>query len=719
MMLSTIGTRLKSRTKKRNAQPRPKAATPDARATLLQRLFGRMSLAQTFALVGVLFSVPLVLLLVYLVRELAMSVKFSERERLGVPYMVPLTKVAANLPIHQFFAVEYAKGYNIYAARLQELDHVIDAQIAELDAVNAAQGMELGVHDQWKVLQEQWTTMKSAAAESTVESVRTSHQVFADALLTFQTDVADNSKMTLDPQVETYYLVSVIAAQLTQTSLEVGKVAALAAAHAGAQPMLSRVRALVAETYSDRLMTGVRGSLARSFGANGDIEDALGGALQAATEKTGSLLALSRSGLGAETGPAQSLEEMLAAYNEAAAGLVELGIGASRVLDDLIAKRIAAGQTRAVTDTLITAALSLLAIFLLTLLARFTIATARAQKEQADKIGADYQRNQEAILRLLDELGDLADGNLTVKAKVTEDFTGAIADSVNFTIGELRNLVERVNTATAEVTDKTEQASTISARLLSAAKIQTQEIQDAGKRVVQVASGAKKVSETATESAGVAQRSLQAAAKGASAVENSIKGMNDIRDQIQETAKRIKRLGESSQEVGEIIEMISDITEQTNVLALNAAIQAAAAGEAGRGFAVVAEEVQRLAERSGDATKQIGALIRAIQRDTQEAVAAMERSTVGVVEGAKLSDAAGEALTEIREVSKDLAGLIEQIFGVAREQAMAATDVSRRMESIMKITLQTTEGTKRTTESVTQLTQVADELKTSVSGFKI
>ncbi|MCC6716003.1 MAG: methyl-accepting chemotaxis protein, partial [Gammaproteobacteria bacterium] len=612
-----------------------------------------MSLAQTFALVGVLFSVPLVLLLVYLVRELAMSVKFSERERLGVPYMVPLTKVAANLPIHQFFAVEYAKGYNIYAARLQELDHVIDAQIAELDAVNAAQGMELGVHDQWKVLQEQWTTMKSAAAESTVESVRTSHQVFADALLTFQTDVADNSKMTLDPQVETYYLVSVIAAQLTQTSLEVGKVAALAAAHAGAQPMLSRVRALVAETYSDRLMTGVRGSLARSFGANGDIEDALGGALQAATEKTGSLLALSRSGLGAETGPAQSLEEMLAAYNEATAGLVELGIGASRVLDDLIAKRIAAGQTRAVTDTLITAALSLLAIFLLTLLARFTIATARAQKEQADKIGADYQRNQEAILRLLDELGDLADGNLTVKAKVTEDFTGAIADSVNFTIGELRNLVERVNTATAEVTDKTEQASTISARLLSAAKIQTQEIQDAGKRVVQVASGAKKVSETATESAGVAQRSLQAAAKGASAVENSIKGMNDIRDQIQETAKRIKRLGESSQEVGEIIEMISDITEQTNVLALNAAIQAAAAGEAGRGFAVVAEEVQRLAERSGDATKQIGALIRAIQRDTQEAVAAMERSTVGVVEGAKLSDAAGEALTEIREVSKD------------------------------------------------------------------
>ncbi|MEZ5444442.1 MAG: methyl-accepting chemotaxis protein [Gammaproteobacteria bacterium] len=719
MMLSTIGTRLKSRMKKRDVNRPPKAATSGARATLLQRLFGRLNLAQTFALVGVLFSVPLVLLLVYLVRELATSVNFSERERLGVPYMVPLTKVAANLPIHQFFAVEYAKGYNIYAARLQELDHVIDAQMAELDAVNAAQGMELDVHDQWKVLQEQWATMKSTAAESTVENVKKSHQEFADALLTFQTDVADNSKMTLDPQVETYYLISVIAEQLTQTSLEVGKVAALAAAHAGAQPMLSRVRALVAETYSDRLMMGVRGSLARSFGANGDIEDALGVALNAATEKTGSLLALSRSGLEAETGPAQSLDEMLAAYNEATGALVELGVGASRVLDALLAERIAAGQRRAVTDTLITAALSLLAIFLLTLLARFTIATARAQKEQADKVAADYQRNQDAILRLLDELGDLADGNLTVKAKVTEDFTGAIADSVNFTIGELRNLVERVNTATAEVTSKTEQAGTISARLLNAAKIQTQEIQDAGKRVVQVASGAKKVSETATESASVAQRSLQAAAKGASAVENSIKGMNDIRDQIQETAKRIKRLGESSQEVGEIIEMISDITEQTNVLALNAAIQAAAAGEAGRGFAVVAEEVQRLAERSGDATKQIGALIRTIQRDTQEAVAAMERSTVGVVEGAKLSDAAGEALTEIREVSKDLAGLIEQIFGVAREQAAAAADVSKRMESIMKITLQTTEGTKRATESVTQLTQVADELKTSVSGFKI
>jgi twitching motility protein PilJ len=341
---------------------------------------------------------------------------------------------------------------------------------------------------------------------------------------------------------------------------------------------------------------------------------------------------------------------------------------------------------------------------------------------------ADHQRRmaeaasdatQGAILRLMNEMGDLADGDLTIRATVSEDITGAIADSVNYTVEELAVLVRRINDAAERVTRASSAAQSTSNDLLEATKVQSAEIQSANSVVLEMATSMKTVSSSALESARVARASLDAAQKGAVAVSNSISGMNEIRTQIQETSKRIKRLGESSQEIGEIVELISDITEQTNVLALNAAIQAASAGEAGRGFSVVAEEVQRLAERSGEATKQIAAIVKTIQTDTHDAVAAMEYSTQGVVEGAKLSDAAGQALSEISSVSQDLARLIEAISSDTQEQADIATKVADSMQDILRITGQTTTSTQETAVSIGELTELAVELKGSVSGFKV
>lgn len=332
---------------------------------------------------------------------------------------------------------------------------------------------------------------------------------------------------------------------------------------------------------------------------------------------------------------------------------------------------------------------------------------------------AENRRNQDAILRLLNDMADLADGDLTVRAAVTEDLTGAIADSINYTIEELRTLITEINRATEQVNKTTDQAQTISTELLQAAERQSHEIEATGQTVDQIVHSIQQVSGSAGESSRVAESSLSAAERGAEAVNNQIKGMNEIREQIQETAKRIKRLGESSQEIGEIVELISDITEQTNVLALNAAIQAAAAGEAGRGFSVVAEEVQRLAERSGEATKQIGAIVKVIQADTHDAVAAMELSTQGVVEGAKLSDAAGTALSEIGRVSRELARLIQSIAQETEDQTQLAARVSAAMREIQAITEQTTTGTKSSAETVAQMTTLAAELKNSVAGFKL
>ena len=348
---------------------------------------------------------------------------------------------------------------------------------------------------------------------------------------------------------------------------------------------------------------------------------------------------------------------------------------------------------------------------------------AEVQKQAAESLEQDAKRindaNQAAILRLMNELQTVAEGDLTQEATVTEDITGAIADSVNYTVEELRSLVGNVQATAQRVAQTTATVESTSTELLAASTEQLREIRETGQAVLDMAQRINQVSGQAQESAQVARASLQAAESGLQAVEDAIGGMNAIRDQIQETSKRIKRLGESSQEIGEITELISDITEQTNVLALNAAIQAASAGEAGRGFSVVAEEVQRLAERSADATRQIAALVKAIQTDTQDAVAAMERSTQGVVEGAKLSDNAGNALTEIDRVSRRLAELIEQISASASREAESANEVAGNIQHIFAVTEQTGEGTRSTAQQVRELSAMAEELRQSVARFKI
>ena len=341
---------------------------------------------------------------------------------------------------------------------------------------------------------------------------------------------------------------------------------------------------------------------------------------------------------------------------------------------------------------------------------------AERQKQEARRVN---DANQAAILRLMNELQAVAEGDLTQVATVTEDITGAIADSVNYTVEELRSLVGSVQNTADRVAQTTAEVDMTSTELLAASNEQLHEIKGTGQSVVDMASRINQVSAQAQESALVAQQSLEAADSGLKAVQNAIGGMNSIRDQIQETSKRIKRLGESSQEIGEITELISDITEQTNVLALNAAIQAASAGDAGRGFSVVAEEVQRLAERSADATRQIAALVKAIQTDTQDAIAAMERSTQGVVEGAKLSDTAGTALTDIDRVSRRLSDLIQQISTATSREADLANEVADNIQHIFAVTEQTGEGTKSTAAQVRELSRMAEELRQSVSRFKI
>ncbi len=359
--------------------------------------------------------------------------------------------------------------------------------------------------------------------------------------------------------------------------------------------------------------------------------------------------------------------------------------------------------------------LALISVLILLVLNSKSASFEQMAREQA----AQNDRNQQAILRLLDEMGSLADGDLTVEATVTEDITGTIADSFNYAIEELRKLVATVNETAIMVDSAAKQTENTATHLAKAAENQSREISAATESVVSMAASIEEVSGDAERSSDVARHSVEVAHKGGEAVRRTIDGMNAIRETIQDTSKRIKRLGESSQEIGNIVELINDIAEQTNILALNASIQASMAGEAGRGFAVVADEVQRLAERSTNATKQIEVLVRTIQADTNEAVVSMERSTTDVVGGALLAENAGAALDEIEQVSNQIASLVQNISGSARQQAGSAADVTRRTARLREISEQTGKATTATAAAISKLSELASQLRNTVAGFTL
>jgi twitching motility protein PilJ len=405
---------------------------------------------------------------------------------------------------------------------------------------------------------------------------------------------------------------------------------------------------------------------------------------------------------------------------EASAGVAGLSGKVSNSAGDLldvystVPGRWAIGQLK-IGPTLVVL-LAALAVLVAIFLGTTIVADARRRAQESREIN---ERNQQAILRLLDEMGDLAEGDLTVEATVTEDITGAIADSVNYAVEALRGLVATINDTSEKVASSTEDTRKVATELEEASELQTEQISGATARIGEMNVAVQQMADSARESADVAQRSVELASNGATAVRRTTDSMDTIRGQIQETSKRIKRLGESSQQISEIVELIEDIADQTNILALNAAMQAAMAGEAGRGFAVVADEVQRLAERSGNATKQIDTLVRTIQSDTNEAVSSMESSTAGVVAGAKLAEDAGEALMEIENVSNYIADVTRRISNLAGEQSNEATKINDIMAMIQEITQQTSSGTAQTTHSVESLAELATDLRKTVAGFRL
>jgi len=402
-----------------------------------------------------------------------------------------------------------------------------------------------------------------------------------------------------------------------------------------------------------------------------------------------------------------------------ARSLLLIGLAGLLVVASAGCAVLANGSTAMVIAAGGLALVSLVPLGLLFVTLRASGQEAAEQARAADSQRLENERNQEAILRLLDEIAGLSQGDLTATATVTEDITGAIADSVNMAVDSLRRLVTTINGSALQLDAATRQTQALSQHLAKASSAQSRQIASATESIATMAGSIEEVSGNSERAADVARHSVDVAHKGGEAVRRTIDGMNTIRETIQETSKRIKRLGESSQEIGNIVELINDIAEQTNILALNASIQASMAGEAGRGFAVVADEVQRLAERAANATKQIEVLVRTIQTDTNGAVVSMERSTTDVVGGALLAENAGAALNEIEQVSSQIASLVHNISSSARDQALAGQSIARNMQVLREISSQTADTTTSTSQAIAKLAELSTGLRTSVSGFRL
>ena len=705
---------------KRGAAAAPKGLTR-ASPLAAARAFAQRSLGdlQTLVGIGLLFAVPILLLSSFLLREQNAAIAHAERERHGQAYAAAVSRLVSAVPLHRDLTSRLLAGDASVQAALGRAAAEVGVGIREVDALTALYGREFQLTSMWTQLRAQWTLLESEYNTLAPVQNYEAHTRLMAGVNNLLALIAERSGLLLDPDKGGYFLIvpEVLGLPSAISHLSGLRLQGYSVGRDGSQ---------VERELATRTAAEARGALQQvalhldaAFTADADLREVL-------EEKAGQALSDAQrlldqadntfpAGRAAGPDPGAWFQATSAAIDrlDALRGSISQRAGA---LLQQRAETLTRGRT---ASQGISAVFALLALLGMLVLGRNMLRRIKEREHEAELLAQHNRRNQDAILRLMDEMALIADGDLTAQAGVTEDITGAIADSVNVTVAELRKVVGNINEASEQVAGATDDAQKIAARLLAAAQRQAQDIGEADGTVEQMTRSITEVSETAAESANFAESSISTTARGTQAVQESISGMNEIRVQIQDTAKRIKRLGESTQEIGEIVDLISDITEQTNVLALNAAIQAASAGEAGRGFTVVAEEVQRLAERSGEATKQIAALVKTIQADTQEAVAAMERSTQGVVEGARLTDAAGQSLQEIEEITRSLAELMRSIASSTHDQVAVAEQVRRIMREVLGLTTETTDGTQRTAASVGQVAALAQDLKASVRRFKV
>ena len=736
-----------------------------------------LKIGQKLALIVAVMGIPIAVLAYFLVAAQFEQIRLTERETHGVAYLRPLRKVLESLPQHRSAATAALRGDRIAADRLSTIAADVDNQIATANAAHSDLGDAIGVGSQWEQIKLDWARLKKAAGQISAEETFQQHSELIARITEMIRDIGDRSGMSVDPEINSRYLAEASILHLPRLIETVGLAETVAAGSANRQVSAEDVTeasaapmrgAMDAGQTLNRLLGQIelqiheldRGARV-AYAADPSLEARIGPALEKARASARSFVDLAFEGVvkPAQRGVSPRAVEARQ-YRDAAAmatsAALDLYDDSLRSLGAALEDRIAGLKSDTFAQLMIAVVVLVLTIglayFLQTtvtgqiveinrLFDRISVGdlAARAEAKSGDELGRmttslnrmldntlalvqsseERDRIQRSIEKLLDEVAGVAEGDLTKEAEVTAEVTGAIADSFNYMIAELRNIIAQVQQTTLQVSAAANQIRRTAEELATGSEKQSSQILETTSAVDEMAQSIQHVSANAVSAARVAREALENARRGTEAVVKTIDGMHAIRGRVQETARRIKRLGESSQEIGEIVSLIGDIADRTSILALNASIQASAAGEEGRGFAVVAEEVESLAERAAESAKRISGLIKMIQEDMNEAVAAMEDTTREVVGGSNVANEAGQKLEQIETVSNELAGLIQSISESSRMQARGSESVAHSMSDISSVTRRTADGARQAAESIRNLAALADELRHSVSRFKV
>lgn len=729
----------------------------------------RLKIWHKLALACLAFALPIAALVWALVAQQNREIEFGSKELRGTEYLRPLKQLLQGTLAHQIAVTRHLNKDEAGVRKdLVTLPAGIEESLRQLDAVDRKYGTQFSQDDRVtadliKAVKESWDQVKNWKKRP--QDQARDHAALVGNLRNLISLVGDTSNLILDPDLDSYYMMDAVVLKLPEIQQLLGtlgnqtiEIAATATPLAGTDRNNAITSRAVLLSTLDGLKSktaGMAAAFRNDSTPNQTLEPTLRGPLANLGDQATAFAALyDDKVIRAEKGkltPAEALQG-----SEAMQASFELWDKSVAALDELLNKRVnALVNSRYVTlaGVAVTLVLALALVFYIVrgFTSQLDALTSlfvevdkgnfqrRCEVRTQDELGDaatelnkmldntlaliqsrdEKDQIQRSITKLLDEVADVAVGDLRREAEVTADMTGAIADSFNYMLAQLRKIIGNVTSATKRVTSSARDVATRAEELAAQAGTQTENILHTSAAVEQMAVSIQQVSETANQSADVAKEALVHARQGNETVKKTIQGMGRIRDQVQETAKRIKRLGESSQEIGQIVQIINDIADRTSILALNASIQAAMAGEAGRGFAVVAEEVERLADRSTDATKKIAGLVMAIQSETQEAVSAMEKGIQEVVDGSTLANQAGRALSDIESNSSRLAELLHAISSAASQQASASDDVARSMSQISRSTEDAAQGTRAAASTVNELAELAESLRASVSQFKL
>jgi twitching motility protein PilJ len=726
--------------------------------------FQGLRLWHKLALIAILMGATIPCVTFLLIQEKNVAISFGQKEIYGAQYLPALRPLAEQIPQHRGLAQMLLKGNAGAKGQLEMVAQKINENFRALEQMDRQEspegvtyGVLFGTAGKVAALKRNWDELRSRTSGMKAQDNFDQHSRLMGELRDLIATVADASNLILDPDLDTYYLMDAVVSQLPQAMEGVGQMGGLLAGAAQSGSLSSDEQAQLNFQMASAkdAIKNLRRGMEVAFTYNPELRAQQNRAMEDALKDAEAFLTRAQNLTRAGKVEGNGDQIMTDATKVIDRGFALYDVSLTN-LNALLQKRIDGfNQSKyfVLGSVLFGALLTICVVALIARgVARQLSALTRLIGEldkgnlderaavlSGDELGAlaqsfnqtldstrtlmqsrdERDRIQQSIMRLLDEVSGVAEGDLTREAKVTEEVTGAIADSFNFMITELRRIIGKVQDVTIQVTSAAGETRQTTEHLAQGAQEQSARIIRTTHALDQMSVSIQKVSDNAILSAAVAQQSLANSQQGNQAVQNTIKGMSRIREQVQETAKRLKRLGESSQEIGEIVQLIDDIADRTSVLALNASIQAAMAGEAGQGFAVVAEEIERLAERSSEATARIGNLVKAIQMGTNEAISAMEDSTREVVEGSKLALQAGQALNEIENVSTKLADLINSISQASTEQTSSSRALSQEMLDISQITQQTTDGIRKSSVTASSLAELASELRSSVASFKL